>query len=48
MASLKEVKTCELVKELKEREGVQVEYAEPYQNKTISINGPAYILIVTD
>lgn len=42
------VKTCELINELKKREGVQVEYAEPHQDKNVSVNGPAYILIVVD
>ena len=42
------VSTKELVEELKKREGVRIEYAEPYQDKVISINGPAVILIVID
>lgn len=46
--SLDAVKTCELVEELKKREGVKMEYAEPYEDKTISVNGPACILVVTD
>ena len=46
--TLKESKTCELVKELEQREGVKVESVEPYQDKTISVNGPARILIVID
>ncbi len=45
---LRTVKTCELVEELKTREGVEVKYAEPYKDIDISINGPAIILIVTD
>ena len=45
---LKSVNTVELVEELKKREGVRTEYAEPYTNKKISVNGPAEILIVTD
>lgn len=45
---IKEAKTCELVKELKNREGVQAEYAEPHRDKVISVNGPAHILIVID
>lgn len=45
---LHNAETCELVKELEKREGVQIEYAEPYQDKNVSVNGPAYILIVTD
>ena len=45
---LKEFSTKELVEELERRNGVKTEYAEPYQSKEISINGPAIILIVTD
>ncbi len=45
---LREVKTKELVEELKRRDGVQVEYAEPYIDKTFTINGPACILILID
>lgn len=48
MDRLKEYPTCKLVKELLTREGVQIEYAEPHQDKTISINGPAEILIIVD
>lgn len=40
--------TKELVEELKRREGVKVDYAEPYQDKKISVNGPAVILVVID
>ena len=43
-----EVTTKELVDMLKRRDGVKIEYTEPYQNKKISINGPAIILVVTD
>ncbi len=42
------IETSELVKELSGREGVKTEIAEPYQDKAISVNGPAVILIVTD
>ena len=37
---LKDYKTCELVKELKEREGVIAHWAEPYEDKEVKINGP--------
>ena len=45
---LKSIPTKELVEELKKREGVKAEYAEPYQDKSLSINGPAVILIIVD
>ena len=45
---LSECSTKELVEELKIRESVKMEYAEPHQDKTITVNGPAIILVVTD
>lgn len=45
---LKDVKTCELVEELKKREGVSHHWAEPYKDKNIVVNGPAHILVVID
>ena len=45
---LSKVNTCDLVKELKSREGVSTITAEPYQEKKISIEGPAVILVVID
>lgn len=48
MTDLSKVKTFELVEELKKREGVQTEYAEPNIDNKIVINGPAEILIVLD
>ena len=48
MSLLKSIKTAELVEELKKREGVRTECAEPHTDKKISVNGPAEILIVID
>lgn len=45
---LKGIKTCELVGELRNREGVREEYAEPHQDYEIAVNGPAHVLIVFD
>lgn len=45
---LKECKTCEIVEELKEREGVTAHWAEPYEDKEFSVAGPALVLIVID
>lgn len=45
---LSKVPTCELVKELITREGVQTEYAEPHEAKEILVGGPAIVLIVID
>ena len=46
--NLKDVKTCELVKELARREGVTKTIAVPYEDKTITVNGPAVVLVVED
>jgi hypothetical protein len=40
--------TCELVKELRSRESVEAKTAEPYEDLTVTVNGPAVILIITD
>lgn len=45
---LSEFKTCDLVDELKKREGVETHIAEPYQDTAISVNGPAVVLVVID
>lgn len=45
---LSEFKTCDLVDELKKREGVETHIAEPYQDTVISVNGPAVVLVVID
>ena len=45
---LSEFKTCDLVNELRKREGVETHIAEPYQDVTVSVNGPAVVLVVID
>ena len=40
--------TCELVEELKLREGVETHTAGPNQDITVSVNGPAMVLVVID
>ena len=45
---LSEFKTCELVGELRKREGVETHTVEPYQDVTVSVNGPAVVLVVID
>lgn len=45
---LEKVKTCELVAELRKREGVSVTMAEPYEDVPVTVNGPAIVLVVTD
>ncbi|QQR04900.1 Lar-like restriction alleviation protein [Flavonifractor phage Chenonceau] len=45
---LSEFKTCDLVDELRKREGVETHIAEPYQDVVVSVNGPAVVLVVID
>ena len=45
---LSEFKTCVLVDELRKREGVETHIAEPYQDMTVLVNGPAVVLVVID
>ena len=45
---LSEFQTCDLVDELRQREGVETHIAEPYQDVTVSVNGPAVVLVVID
>lgn len=45
---LKGISTQELVEELKKREGVEEDYAEPHMDKPVTVNGPAIILIIKD
>jgi len=45
---LSEFKTCDLVDELRKREGVETHIVEPYQDVTVSVNGPAVVLVVID
>lgn len=45
---LQKVPTKDLVEELQKREGVETTTVEPYQDKTVSVNGPAIVLVVTD
>ena len=42
------VPTCDLVRELSRREGVETHTAEPYQDMEVSVNGPAVVLVVMD
>lgn len=41
-------KTCDLVGELRKREGVEAHIAEQYQDVAVSVNGPAVVLVVMD
>lgn len=45
---IKAISTKELLEELRQREGVWVEAAGPYEEKEVVVNGPAVVLIVTD
>lgn len=48
MSDLQEAYTCELCRELEKREGVQTIWVRPYEDKTIEVNGPAYVYVVID
>lgn len=48
MSNLHSVPTCELVEELKGRDGVEASIAEPYQDVVVKVNGPAIVLVVID
>lgn len=48
MKDLTSVKTCDLVDELKIRDGIETRTAEPYEDITVSVSGPAVVLVVTD
>lgn len=45
---LEDIKTCDLVDELKKREGVETHWAEPYKDFELKLNGPAVVLVVID
>ena len=47
-AALHSVPTCELVAELRTREGVEATVVEPYAETSIHASGPAIVLNVTD
>lgn len=46
--NLSNIKTCELVEELKKREGVEAHWAEPHEDFEIKLKGPAVVLVVID
>ncbi len=46
--ALENVPTAQFVEELVSRDGVETYRIEPYQLKTLSAEGPAIVLIVTD
>ena len=45
---LSQVSTRDLVWELERREGVETKIAEPHEDITVPVNGPAIVLIVID
>ena len=46
--NLSEFKTCELVKELKTREGIKFTIVEPCMDVEVKISGPAIVIEVVD
>lgn len=47
-AKLDGTTTSELVEELKKRDGVETTIAEPHQDISVKVNGPAIVLVVID
>lgn len=47
-ATIKVYSTKDLINELQNREGVKIDFAEPHEDKSININGPATIITVID
>lgn len=47
-AVLSQVATCDLVKELETRLGVESVRVAPYEDHTVTVNGAAVILVVYD
>lgn len=47
-ANLENYPTCQMVEELCRREGVEKTIASPYERATVSVDGPATVLVVTD
>lgn len=45
---IRNYKTCELVEELKTREGVETHVAEPYEDVNVQVNGPAIVFVIID
>ena len=46
--NLRDIPTYKLVEELKSREGVETTIAEPHQDISVPVNGPAVVLVVID
>lgn len=46
--SIMNFSTKELVEELQKREGVETSFAMPYEDVSVSVNGPAILLVVID
>ena len=44
----RKIPTKDLVEELKKREGVRTAIAEPYENKSFNVEGPAIVLVIID
>ena len=48
IVDLSKIPTCDLVEELKKRDGIETTIAEPYEDVTVSVNGPAIVFVVID
>lgn len=48
MKNLSDVRTCDLVKELRRREGVETHMIGPSASITVKAGGPCVVLVVID
>lgn len=48
MNNLECISTKQLIDELCTRPGIKAEIAEPYQDITVSVNGSAIVIVITD
>lgn len=48
MNNLECISTNQLIDELCARPGIKAEIAEPCQDMTVSVNGPAIVIVITD
>jgi hypothetical protein len=47
-AQLRNIPTNELLEELSNREGVTATTVAPYQDKTVTVSGPAVVVVIID
>lgn len=48
MSNIEKIETCDLVAELRKREGVEESILSPTAEATIKVEGPAVVLVIID